>query len=85
MLYVGYDDSHVYALNALTGHVQWQFATNDSLLCFPALGTDGTVYFQCGTSSRVYALNHLNGTPRWIAAQDALPPTPVATASVTGR
>ena len=57
ILYTGYSDSKVYALDAMTGQTKWEFATNDGLICFPALGTTSAVYFQCEGDSKVYALN----------------------------
>jgi len=73
MVYAGYNDSQVYALDATTGRTKWQFVTNDGLLCFPSLGLDGLVYFQCQGDSKVYAVNRGTGQPRWVAAQDPLP------------
>ena len=40
-LYSGYNDSHVYALDAATGRTKWQFATDDGLICFPTVGSEG--------------------------------------------
>ena len=73
VVYAGYNDSQVYALDAATGRTKWQFDTNDGLLCFPALGADGTVYFQCEGDGKVYALNQETGQARWIVDQPLLP------------
>ena len=70
ILYTGYSDSKVYALDASTGSVKWAFATNDGLISFPALGTASAVYFQCEGDSKVYALNRQTGRALWTAAQD---------------
>ena len=70
VLYTGYSDSKVYALDAATGGTKWAFATNDGLICFPALGTASAVYFQCEGDSKVYALNRQTGRALWTAAQD---------------
>ena len=85
LLYAGYNNSTVYALDAATGAAKWQFATNDGLLCFPALGMDATVYFQCEGDSKVYALNRQTGQPRWSAALDPLPAVKPTRAGATPR
>jgi len=73
VLYTGYSDSKVYALDALTGRTKWEFATNDGLICFPALGANAALFFQCEGDSKVYALNRQTGRPLWTVAQDATP------------
>jgi len=73
VLYTGYSDSKVYALDALTGRTKWEFATNDGLICFPALGANAALFFQCEGDSKVYALNRQTGRTLWTAAQDATP------------
>ena len=78
ILYTGYSDSKVYALDALTGQTKWVFATNDGLICFPALGANAALFFQCEGDSKAYALNRQTGRPLWTATQDPTqgPPRP---------
>ena len=42
-IYVGSDDSYLYAFNH-DGSLQWTYQTTNSIASSPAIGTDGTVY-----------------------------------------
>src|ERR671927_117587 len=44
VLYVGSDDSYLYALNAQTGELKWKFKTGDVVYSSPSI-TAGVVYF----------------------------------------
>jgi outer membrane protein assembly factor BamB len=54
-VYVGSNDSRVYALNAATGHVSWYYTTGDSVISQPSADA-GAVYVG-GGGDTVYALN----------------------------
>jgi outer membrane protein assembly factor BamB len=84
ILYTGYSDAKVYALDALTGQTKWEFATDDGLICFPALGANAALFFQCEGDSKVYALNRQTGRPLWTALQDPTP-GPVRPALASGK
>ena len=55
-MYVGSDDSNVYALNATTGKVTWTFTTGDEVSSSPAVA-NGTVYVG-SFDSYVYAIGN---------------------------
>jgi eukaryotic-like serine/threonine-protein kinase len=61
VVYVGSDDSNVYALNASTGGLPWSFATNNLAQYSPAVA-NGVVYVG---ELFMYALNTENGTLLW--------------------
>jgi outer membrane protein assembly factor BamB len=62
-VYIGSGDQHVYALDAATGAVRWQFATGDVVHASPAVA-NGTVFI--GSWDRhLYALDATNGRERW--------------------
>lgn len=44
IMYIGSQNSYLYALYAVTGSLVWVFRTTDSILSTPAVGSDGTVY-----------------------------------------
>jgi outer membrane protein assembly factor BamB len=63
VVYFGSGDQHVYALDANTGAVRWQFATGDVVHASPAV-SDGVVYI--GSWDRnVYALDAATGREKW--------------------
>jgi len=62
-LYIGSGDQHVYALDALTGAKQWEFAAGDVIHAAPAV-VNGVVYV--GSWDRnLYALDAATGRERW--------------------
>lgn len=62
-LYIGSGDQHVYALDATTGALRWQFAAGDVIHASPAVA-NGMVYI--GSWDRnLYALDAATGTERW--------------------
>jgi len=67
-LYVGNQNGHVYALNAFTGAVRWQYPLKgqsplDSISARPSVA-DHKVYVVTSTG-RLYALNAATGTVEW--------------------
>ena len=68
-LYFGSADGHLYALNASTGQVRWQYPGKGRLPIAavdsqPMVSVDGAVYFGT-TDGHLYALNASNGAVRW--------------------
>ena len=55
IVYVGSNDSRVYALDAANGHVRWYYTTGNSVISKPAAAGD-SVYVGSGDDT-VYALN----------------------------
>ncbi|KZN22906.1 hypothetical protein A4G99_17585 [Haladaptatus sp. R4] len=63
VVYVGSDDTYVYALDAATGERQWRYKTDDSVSCDTPVA-DGVVYAG-SEDGNVYALNAKTGKKRW--------------------
>jgi outer membrane protein assembly factor BamB len=55
-VYVGSDDSNIYALNATTGKLTWSFTTGDEVISCPAV-VNGVVYVG-SYDSYVYAIGN---------------------------
>ena len=63
ILYIGSGDQHVYALDALSGALKWQFTAGDVIHASPAVA-NGLVYI--GSWDRnLYALDAATGRERW--------------------
>jgi outer membrane protein assembly factor BamB len=63
VVYIGSGDHHVYALDASTGSLKWQFAAGDVIHAAPAV-SNGVVYV--GSWDRhLYALDAESGRERW--------------------
>lgn len=62
-VYVGCDDSNLYAVDASTGEQQWQFTTGDSIKSSPAL-IDETIYVGSDDHS-IYAIDTASGEKVW--------------------
>jgi eukaryotic-like serine/threonine-protein kinase len=62
-VYFGSGDGNVYALDAKTGTVRWQFRTGDVVHASPAI-VDGTVFIG-SWDSWFYALDAVTGKLRW--------------------
>lgn len=63
VVYFGSGDGHVYALNAVTGQLEWKFKTGDVVHASPAVA-DGVVYI--GSWDRnLYALDAATGAVAW--------------------
>src|ERR1041384_254439 len=63
VLYVGSDDSYLYALNAQTGELKWKFKTGDVVYSSPAV-VAGVIYFG-SHDGYLYAVNAEAGSERW--------------------
>ena len=63
VVYIGSNDTNVYALNAATGTEQWRFATGGFVIPSPAV-VDGVVYVG-SWDNNLYALDAATGTERW--------------------
>jgi outer membrane protein assembly factor BamB len=63
MVYFGSGDGNVYALDALSGALKWQFKTGDVVHASPAYA-DGTVFIG-SFDSYLYALDAKTGTEKW--------------------
>jgi len=63
MVYAGSDDGSVYALNASTGALLWQFTTGNTVESSPAVA-NGMVYVG-SDDFNVYALNASTGAKLW--------------------
>ncbi len=62
-VYVGSEDSKVYALNP-DGTKLWEFLTGNMVWSSPAIGSDGTVYVG-SEDGKLYALNGKSGAKKW--------------------
>ena len=67
-VYVGSDDTHLYALDATDGSEQWRFETGDRVTSSPTV-VDGTVYVGSNDGS-VYAVDAAQGTEEWSVETD---------------
>jgi len=64
LVYTGWNDDCLRALNATTGTLMWQYTTGDTVWSDPAV-SNGVVYFG-SFDDCVYALNATNGSLKWI-------------------
>jgi len=65
LVYIGSNDSKVYAIEQATGAVQWSVTlSSQSGLCSPSIGKDGTVYVAM-SNGPLYALNGTSGAIEW--------------------
>ncbi len=62
-VYVGLDNSRIYALEGASGEKKWEFKARGAVRSSPAIANDGTIYFG-SDDSRLYALK-LDGTKKW--------------------
>ena len=63
-LYVGAEDSYLYAIDALTGALAWRYKTGIPLVSEPPTAVDGTVYSR-GRGGILYAMDARSGELRW--------------------
>lgn len=63
IVYVGSQDTYLYALDASSGALVWKFKTNDYIVSSPAVA-DGKV-FTGGDDDYVYCLDALTGEMKW--------------------
>nr|WP_250864792.1 PQQ-binding-like beta-propeller repeat protein [Halorientalis regularis] len=75
-VYVGSDDTSVYALSASDGSEQWRFQTDGQVASSPAV-VDGTVYVG-SDDTNVYAVSASDGTEQWHFQTDNLVRSPPA-------
>lgn len=62
-VYCGSDNRHIYALDAKTGELKWEYETEGSIYSSPAV-SGGTVY--CGSNDgHIYALDAKSGEQKW--------------------
>jgi outer membrane protein assembly factor BamB len=67
-VYIGCNDSYLYALNGSTGALIWKFKTGFEVFSSPAVGPDGSVYFG-SIDGKVYALPpgySQGGATKWV-------------------
>ncbi len=62
-VFVGTADNHLYALDAESGELQWEFTANHSIWAQPVY-TEGFVYV-ASLDNNVYALNPQSGELKW--------------------
>lgn len=62
-IFVGTADNHLYALDAASGDLQWEFPTGHSIWAQPAY-EDGVVYV-ASLDNSIYALDAESGEMRW--------------------
>lgn len=62
-IYAGNRDGYFYALNAVTGNLQWRYKTDGPIL-FSAAYKNGVLYF-ASNDAYAYALNATNGSLIW--------------------
>jgi outer membrane protein assembly factor BamB len=55
LVYIGSNDSRVYALDAANGHVRWYYTTGNSVISKPAVA--GSSVYVGSSDDKVYALN----------------------------
>src|SRR5438093_215689 len=64
VLYIGSNNSTLYALDALTGAVKWKYTTGGSISKSSAAVANGIVYFG-STDDNLYALDATSGAFMW--------------------
>jgi len=62
-LYIDCWDGDLYALDAATGQIKWNYSTESHIDCAPSVWSDGTIYFVSG-DGKLYALNP-DGELKW--------------------
>ncbi len=63
VIYLGSDDSKLYAVNTTNGTKKWEFVAGDSVQCEPVLGADGTIYVG-SNDYKLYAISP-DGKKKW--------------------
>ncbi|WP_131770692.1 PQQ-binding-like beta-propeller repeat protein [Candidatus Protofrankia californiensis] len=63
VVYIGSNDRHLYAIDAVTGLERWRYQTGDAVTSSPAVA-DGTVYVGCN-DTYLHAVNTATGLRRW--------------------
>lgn len=62
-VFVGTADNHLYALDAESGHLQWEFPTDHSVWAQPVYS--GESVYVASLDNNVYALDPDSGEPQW--------------------
>ena len=79
-VYVGSDDSMLYALSAASGEISWAFITDGPVEAAPALTPDGSVVFAVTTKGTMFAINAYTGGELWhLTAAGPLKAAPTVT------
>ena len=63
-VYVGSDDTKLYAVNPADGSERWSYATSDRIRSDPTIASDGTIYVGSGDGN-LHAINP-DGTGKWV-------------------
>jgi outer membrane protein assembly factor BamB len=77
-VFVGSHDKRLYAINAASGDLQWNFSTGGVVLSSAAVSLDGATVFVGSGDYNLYALNAASGAKRWsFATKDWVFSSPV--------
>jgi len=63
-VYIGSNDSKIYALDGETGDKLWEFSTGNHVWSSPSIGSDGTIYVG-SNDNKLYAIDPRDGTKKW--------------------
>ena len=63
-IYIGSEDTYLYALNPNNGSMKWRYKIGNIIASSPAVGADGTVYIG-GVDRYLYALDPEDGSMKW--------------------
>ncbi|MEI6520205.1 MAG: PQQ-binding-like beta-propeller repeat protein [bacterium] len=64
VIYIGSDDSNVYAINSADGTQKWIYTTGGLVKSTPAVDKNGTIYVG-SRDKNLYALNPTDGSKKW--------------------
>lgn len=84
VIFVASDDGIMYALDAVTGAVQWLFRTEDEVGSSAAISTDGSKLYFGSDDGHIYSLSTHDGTVIWkFNTGDAVTASPLLTSENT--
>jgi len=72
-IYVGSEDGTVYALDAATGCMWWQFRASTTVKTAISIGNHGQTAYFGDTNGYIYAVNTADGKPIWRVHPEAHP------------
>jgi len=72
-IYVGSEDGTVYALDAATGCMWWQFRASTTVKTAISIGNSGQTAYFGDTNGYIYAVNTADGKPIWRVHPEAHP------------
>ncbi len=72
-IYVGSEDGTVYALDAATGCMWWQFRASTTVKTAISIGNNGQTAYFGDTNGYIYAVNTADGKPIWRVHPEAHP------------